>query len=127
MALSALIGETILSPVGKSFTQKWVLSIIFNTGASLAIMPELSDFVEPPKPLARTMRLGGIENGIEIAGIDIIAWTFNAKDGLEVKIHTEAYYVPAAKQRILSPQHLFNKKKGIFETFGGDDNKFELH
>jgi hypothetical protein len=80
----------------------------------LAIIPELSDFVELPKPLAREMRLGGMANGIEISGSGTFAWTFTAKDGKEVQICTEAYYVPAAKQRILSPQHLFNKKKGFF-------------
>jgi hypothetical protein len=81
MALSVLIGETILCPVGNSVTSKWVLSLIFDAGAILAITPDLSDFVDPPKPLAQPMRLGGMANGIEIAGIGIIAWTFTAKDG----------------------------------------------
>jgi hypothetical protein len=127
MALSALIGETILCPVGNSVTSKWVLSIILDTGASLAITPDLSDFVEPPKPLARSMRLGGMANSIEIAVMGIIAWTFTVKDGIEVQIRTEAYHLPSAKQILLSPQRLFNKKKGIFGTFSGDEDKFELH
>jgi hypothetical protein len=66
----------------------------FDTGASLAITPALSDFVSPPKPLARPMKLGGMANGIEIKGIGIIAWNFTAKDGTEVQIRTEAYHVP---------------------------------
>jgi hypothetical protein len=101
--------------------------IIFDTGAILAITPELSDFVEPPKPLVRPMRLGSMANGIEIAGIGIIAWMFTAKDSTEVQIRTEACHVPAAKQKMSSSQCLFNKKKGIFGTFSGDEDKFELH
>jgi hypothetical protein len=50
------------------------------------------------------MRLGGMANVIKIAGSGTIAWTFTTKDGTEVQIRTEAYHVPAAKQRILSPQ-----------------------
>jgi hypothetical protein len=93
----------------------------------LAITPDLSDFDYPPKPLARPMQLGGMANGIEIAGIGIISWTSTTKDGTEVQIHTEANQVPSAKQRLLSPQRLFNKKKGIFGTFSGDEDKFELN
>jgi hypothetical protein len=90
---------------------KWVLWVIFDTGASLAITPKLSDFVESPRRLARPMRLVGMANGIESAGIGIIALTFTAKDGTEMQIRTEAYRVPAAKQKIVCPQRLFNKKR----------------
>jgi hypothetical protein len=102
------------------------MTVIFDTRSSLAITPELSDFVSPPKPLARPMKLGGMANGIEIKGIGIIAWTFTAKDGTEVQIRTEAYHVLEAKQRLLSPHRLLNKKKGIFGSYSGDEYKFEL-
>jgi hypothetical protein len=82
--------------------------------------------VSPPKPLARPLKLGGMANGIGINGIGIIAWTFTAKDGTEVQIRTEAYYVPESKQRMLSPQRLFNKKKGFFGYYSGDEDNFEL-
>jgi hypothetical protein len=70
------------------------MTVIFDNGASLAITTELSDFVSPPKPLARPIKLGGMANGIEIKGIVIIAWTFTSKDGTEVQIRTRAYHVP---------------------------------
>jgi hypothetical protein len=70
------------------------------------------------------MKLGGMANGIEIKGIGIIAWTFTAKDGTEFQIRIEAYHVPEAKQRLLLPQRLFNKKKGFFGSYGGDEDKF---
>jgi hypothetical protein len=97
------------------------MMVIFDTGASLAITPELSYFVSTLKPLARPMKLGGMANGIKIKGIGIIAWTFTAKDGTEVQIHTEELYVPEAKQRLLSLQRLFNLKKGIFGSYSGDE------
>jgi hypothetical protein len=56
------------------------------------------------------MKLGDMANGIKIKGIWIIAWTFTAKDGAEVQIRTEAYHVPEAKQRLLSPHRLFKKR-----------------
>jgi hypothetical protein len=115
-----------ICPVFNNAKSKWIMTVIFDTGASLAITPELSDCVSPPKPLARPMKLGGMANGIEIKGIGIIAWTFTAKDGTEVQILTEAYHVPEANQRLLSPQRLFNKNKGIFGSYSGDEDKFEL-
>jgi hypothetical protein len=114
LALSELIGNTMTCPVVNNAMSQWIITVIFDTGASLAITPELSDFVSPPKPLARPMKLGGMANGIEIKGIGIITWTFTAEDGTEVQIRTEVYHVPEAKQRLLSPQHLFHKKKGFF-------------
>jgi hypothetical protein len=126
LALSELIGNTMICPVVNNAMSQWIMTVLFDTGASLAITPELSDFVSPPKQLARPMKLGGMANGIEIKGIGIIDWTFTAKDGTEVQIRTEAYHVPEANQRLLSPQRLFNKKKGIFGSYSGDEDKFEL-
>jgi hypothetical protein len=97
LALSELIGNMMICPVVKNAMSQWITTVIFDTRASLAITPELSDFVSPPKPLARPMKRGGMANGIEIKGIGIIAWTFTAKYGTEVQIRTEAYYVPEAK------------------------------
>jgi hypothetical protein len=82
--LSTLVGDTILNPFFNSTTCKWLLSIIFDTRASLAIMPELLDVVDPPKPLARPMCLGGMASGIENSGIGFLVWTFTARDGTEV-------------------------------------------
>jgi hypothetical protein len=57
------------------------------------------------------MKLGGMANGIKIKGIGIIDLTLTAKDGAEVQICTEAYHVPQAKQRLLSPHRLSIKRK----------------
>jgi hypothetical protein len=126
IALSLLVGETILCPVTNHAGRKWILTVIFDKGASLLITHDLGDFVDPPKPLARPMRLGGFANGTKIEGIGIVAWTFTGKDGTEVKLLVEAYYVPTSKQILLSPQTLLCKEKGLFGSYSGDEEKFEL-
>jgi hypothetical protein len=70
------------------------MTLIFDTGESLLITHELADFVEPLKPLARPMRLGGFANGMKIEGIGIVTWTFTGKDGTEVQLIVEVYYAP---------------------------------
>jgi hypothetical protein len=126
VALSFLVGETILCPVANHVGRKWLITVIFDTGASLSITHDLGDFVDPPKPLARPMRLRGFANGTKIEGIGIVAWTFTGKDGTEVQLLLEAYYVPTSNQRLLSPQTLLCKEKGIFGSYSGDEEKFEL-
>ena len=36
-------------------------------------------------------------------------------------IRLQCYYVPESKMRLLSPQRLFNKKKGVIGKFEGDE------
>jgi hypothetical protein len=74
IALSLLVGQKIICPFANHAGRKWLLTVIFDTGASLSITHDLGDFVEPPKPLARPMRLGGFANGKKIEGIGIVAW-----------------------------------------------------
>jgi hypothetical protein len=126
VALSLLVGETILCPVSNRAGRKWIITVIFDTGAILSITHDLGDFVDPPKPLARPMRLGGFANGMKIEGIGIFACTFTGKDGTEVKLLLEAYYVPTSKQILMSPQKLLCKEKGIYGSYSGDEEKFEL-
>jgi hypothetical protein len=65
------------------------------------------------------MKLGGMANDLEIKGIGTAAWTFDAADGSEIQLLTQAYWVQNSKARLLSPQKLFNKKKGHFWTVSG--------
>jgi hypothetical protein len=100
--------------------------VVFDTGASLAITPNQHDFVEPPTSLSHPMTLGGMENDLEIKGIGIVAWTFDAADGSEIKLLTQEYWVPNSKARLMSPQKLFNKKSGTFGQYQGDEESFRL-
>ena len=48
--------------------------------------------------------LGGMADGLEVAGIGKISWTFEACDKLEIQIIMDGYYVPNGKARLLRPQ-----------------------
>jgi hypothetical protein len=103
-----------------------IAPVIFDTGASLAITPNQHEFVEPPTSLSSPMTLGGIANDLEIKGIGMVAWTFGAADGSEIQLLTQAYWVQNSKDRLLSPQKLFNKKRGNFGQYQGDEESFRL-
>ena len=91
-------------------------SVIFDSGASLAISPCKEDFVGPIQPLPHERRLGGMAAGMLIEGIGTVRWTFKA-DGKFLVVNSRCYYVPDSKARLISPQRLFNKKQGITGRF----------
>jgi hypothetical protein len=92
----------------------------------MVISPDAGDFVEPPRPLLIPITLGGMARGMMVAGTGIVSWTFTAKDGTEIEIRTNAYYVPTSGARLLSPQRLFCKRTGSFGYYSGDQDSFEL-
>ena len=100
--------------------------VIMDTGASLSISFDENDFDEPPVPTPCPLRLGGMANGLSISGIGKVTWVFLAKNGDEVAITTNCYYVPEAKARLLSPQRLFNRSEGVVGYYQGDELAFEL-
>ena len=71
-------------------------SVIFNTGASLVISFDKSDFDGPIKPSEGDLRLGGMAGGLKIEGYGPVTWGFANKDGSEIQIWTQCYYVPQA-------------------------------
>ena len=78
--------------------------ITFDTGASLAITPDKSDFDGPLSIPSGDLRLGGMANELRIEGMGTVTWTFTNIDGTQVRIQGLSYYVPGAKARLLSPQ-----------------------
>jgi hypothetical protein len=84
ISLSVLVSEIILCPVANHAGQKWLLMVISDMGVSLSITHDICNFVKPPKPLDRLMRLGRFANGTKIEGIGIVAWTFTGKNGTKV-------------------------------------------
>jgi hypothetical protein len=104
-----LLDDAVLTPVTLTTTDI-LAQIIFDKGASLAISPFRSDFVADPTPLARPTQMGGMGKGLKIEGIGTVAWTFTAKDKSEIQLRVRAYFVPATKARLLSPQKIFDEK-----------------
>ena len=84
---------------------------MIDSGASLSISPDKTDFVGHIQPLDLT--LGGMARGMKIAGKGTVEWTFTTTNRTTLTVKTLCYYVPECKTRLLSPQQLFNKAKGI--------------
>ena len=56
--------------------------------------------------------LGSLASGLEIKGIVTVQWKFRTEESV-LTVVASAYYVPDAKQRLISPQRLFNSKQGV--------------
>jgi hypothetical protein len=101
-------------------------AVIFDTGASLGITYDKLDFDGPLTIPEGDLRLGGMAQGLKIDGIGVVTWTFRNADGSELTIRSQCYYVPNAKVRLLSPQRLFNKAKGVTGKFEGGEESLNL-
>jgi hypothetical protein len=124
---TALSSDSDLDPA--AFLLLWdtptdVHPIIFDTGASLAITPSLSDFDGPLSLPKGDLRLGGMANGMRIEGLDTVTWDFVNTTGPNVRVQGLAYYVPASKARLLSPQCVFNPSTGVTGHYKGGTNHF---
>jgi hypothetical protein len=97
--------------------------IIFDTGASLEITPDLTDFDGPLSVPSGNLRLGGMANGLKIAGMCTVIWTFTNPEGSEIQIKGQAHHVPGAKARLLSFQRLFDKPT-VTGSYEGDNISF---
>ena len=102
------------------------VAVIFDTGASLGITFDKADFDGPMTIPEGDLRLGGMANGLKIEGIGAVTWTFSNEDGTEIQIRSQCYYVPNAKVRLISPQRLFNREKGVSGYYQGDAQSFSL-
>ena len=100
--------------------------VIFDTGASLAITGQRSDFLPNTYQEVHSLKLGGMAAGAEISGVGEIAWTFGCNNGDQLSIVTKCYYVPSANTRLLSPQKLLDKRNGQSGKYWGDEDMFHL-
>jgi hypothetical protein len=101
--------------------------VIFDTGASLAITPDKTDFDGPLTVPKGDLRLGGMANGLKIEGMGPVTWTFSNSTGANVVVRGMAYYVPKSTARLLSPQRLFDESTGMQGRYEGDQQSFRLH
>jgi hypothetical protein len=62
--------------------------VIFDTGASLSIIPYSADFIVPPTTPQNTTKLGGMAGNLDIMGVGTVSWTFLASGGSEIQIRT---------------------------------------
>ena len=111
-AYNASLGGPLYNPLGLI----GAFPVIFDSGASKAISGFKEDFVKGIKGAPAGMTLGGMADGMAIAGEGLVQWTFfDGKHNLTLMIR--CFYVPKAKVRILSPQCLFDKRNGNGGTY----------
>ena len=83
---------------------------IADTGALQVICSDKREFVGPIVPIRGS--LGGIGDGRDIKGEGEVEWCFQASDRSYVAVILQAYCVPGAKYRLLSPQILCDTLNG---------------
>ena len=109
---STFLGEVDLLSQSRAQT----FPVIFDSGATLAISPNKGDFIGGVKPMIGNSKLGGLANSAKIAGYGTVKWQFKTKNSSLV-VTSYCFYVPEATARLISPQRLFCKEKGVTGTF----------
>ena len=79
--------------------------LYFDSGASHMSTPFETDFVKLDKSMS-SGKLDGIASGLEIKGTGTVKYVLQDDKGKEIVIKLQAYWVPALKCRLVSPQDL---------------------
>lgn len=80
--------------------------VIWDSGASISISPNKSDFVGPLEPAPIGIKLQGIAKGLYVQGTGYVVWSFVDTTGMLRTLKLPAYFVPGAKTRLLSTNSL---------------------
>lgn len=86
------------------------LPIVINTGASISVTPNLSNFIGPLDK-SEIDNLGGLSGGTAVSGKGTVKWTIRDYYGRIATIKTTAYYVPNGNIRLMSPQTYFQEQE----------------
>jgi hypothetical protein len=110
------------------------LPIVIDTGASVSLTPNHSDFVGPIRE-TDISEMQGLSSTSKVAGKGKVKWTVRDLFGRTKTIFTEAYYVPDVTIRLFSPQVYFRtndrgelkvNKAGAFLHFDAGDSPLEF-
>ena len=93
------------------------LPIVIDTGASCSVTPILTDFKVPPTRLNQGVdKMEGLRGDTTpVLGAGPIRWQIEDVEGQRSNIDTIAYYVPAAKVRLFSPQTYLKEQAQLFK------------
>jgi hypothetical protein len=80
--------------------------IIWDSGASISITPDLSNFHGPVTPPGKITQLKGIAKGLQIKGQGKVNWAVHNQLGNLQILKVPAYHVPNIKVRLLSTTSL---------------------
>ena len=86
------------------------LPIVIDSGASLTLTPNRSDFIGKLR-VPKITELKGLNSNVKVTGVGTVEWTIRDVFGAIRTIRTEAYYVPDASIRLFSPQTYFIEKE----------------
>ena len=75
--------------------------VIWDTGASISISPNKSDFTKLNK--CKNKSLLGISRGLKIEGEGIVTWCLTDETGVVRSFDIPALYVPSCNVRLLRP------------------------
>ena len=76
--------------------------VIWDTGASASISPNLSDFVGPLERVPWSTKLFQLTKGVRVHSKGHLAWSFIDVEGMLRTVKTPGLYVPKSKVRLLS-------------------------
>jgi len=112
------------------------MPIVFDTGASYSVTPNLQDFVGELSPTDMDS-MKGLTDSVKIKGKGWVEWSVRDVFGRVHMIRTKAFHVPEASIRLFSPQSYFqehdrgrgtfDKSSLTFTTCDGVDLQFPYH
>jgi hypothetical protein len=84
-----------------------VIPIIIDTGASISISGERSDFYDGIQAVDPKLVIHGLNHAIQFKGIGKVRWQIKDQLGQIAIVETTAYYIPDAQVPLFSPQLYF--------------------
>jgi hypothetical protein len=101
------------------------LPVVVDTGASISISPNVSDFVGPiTKPFCESLQ--GLGESTKVDGQGIIEWQIRDVLGTTRTIRTNGYLVRSAAIRLFSPQTYFKEQESSNASLYVDFQRTEL-
>ena len=94
--------------------------VIWDSGASISISPDPSDFMDTLRPPSAISQLKGIARGLRIKGQGEVTWALHDVNGNLRLLKLPAYYVPGIKVRLLSTTSLL-------QTYSPETINIEAH
>ncbi len=95
--------------------------LIVDTGASVCISPNKSDFITYT---SSTMRIKDLLSSNKVAGEGMLSWHVVDNNGKQVTLTLPGFHIPTAEVRLLSPQLLLLQSGGYSHQ---THNKIPLH
>jgi hypothetical protein len=95
-----------------------IIPIVIDTGASISITGEKTDFVDGIKDVGPDERIQGLNHSIQVMGIGKVRWKIKDQLGQVAIIQTTAYFIPESSSSTLQSPTLFYRGTGRQPTYG---------